>query len=82
MLGFITTVFTFQLTWVPNKRKPSWANAKNTMKNMTAKPATSPAQRESVLASWVIVWGAISHINGKAREECNIQLQVATRVDH
>ena len=57
------------ITWEPKIMKPSCANAKNTMKNMTAKPATSPAHLVRVLASWVIVLLKEMYLNSFTHEK-------------
>ncbi len=51
------------LTWVPKMRYPSWAKAKKTMKNITAKPARSLAHRARVELNWVIVLLKLMYLN-------------------
>ena len=63
-------------TWEPKIMYPSWAKAKKTMKNMTAKPATSPAHLPRVLASWVIVLLKEMYLNSFTHEK-NTQMATA-----
>ena len=49
MMVMMMPTMMMMITCVPNNKYPSWAKAKNTVKNMTPNPATSPAHRARVL---------------------------------